>query len=290
MPEYVRTQISELVTVRSVVTVFYRMVGERKSVGESHDFPELLYVDSGTFRTAVDGVPIQLEAGELILYAPNSFHGFREPTQLEKARVGIISFESDSSCLAALYNRPIQLNAEQREQFSVLIRSGTELYEEVQGRKDVAGMIPHGDAGYDELQGLKNRLELFLLDLCRTSENSDRPAGSNQEHFNERQMKALTEFLLARLGENLSLAEMAGAMGISVSKLRRLVHSRQGEGANAYFLRLKIKEAKRMIRETPMSMTEIAEQLGFSSLHYFSRQFKARTGKSPTEYAKSIEP
>jgi YesN/AraC family two-component response regulator len=49
---------------------------------------------------------------------------------------------------------------------------------------------------------------------------------------------------------------------------------------------LKIKEAKRLIREGQMNFTEISEFLGFSSIHYFSKLFKKPTGKSPSEYAK----
>jgi YesN/AraC family two-component response regulator len=35
-------------------------------------------------------------------------------------------------------------------------------------------------------------------------------------------------------------------------------------------------------------MTAIAYQLGYSSIHHFSKQFSKVDGKSPTEYAKSI--
>ena len=44
--------------------------------------------------------------------------------------------------------------------------------------------------------------------------------------------------------------------------------------------------AKELIRTSAMNFTEIAEAVGFESLHYFSRVFKARTGLSPSQYAK----
>ena len=37
-----------------------------------------------------------------------------------------------------------------------------------------------------------------------------------------------------------------------------------------------------------MTATQIAEALGYESIHYFCRQFKKATGQSPTEYAKTI--
>ena len=56
-----------------------------------------------------------------------------------------------------------------------------------------------------------------------------------------------------------------------------------------YFSALKIKAARRMIREGRLNMTQIALHLGFQSVHYFSRRFKQFTGMSPSEYAESVK-
>ena len=47
--------------------------------------------------------------------------------------------------------------------------------------------------------------------------------------------------------------------------------------------------ARQMIREHHYNFTQIADALGFSSIHYFSRQFKRITGMTPSEYASSIK-
>ena len=56
-----------------------------------------------------------------------------------------------------------------------------------------------------------------------------------------------------------------------------------------YCQRLKIDAAKRLIRQKRMNFTEIAESLGYSSIHYFSRHFKKQTGMTPTQYADSVK-
>jgi len=53
-----------------------------------------------------------------------------------------------------------------------------------------------------------------------------------------------------------------------------------------YFTELKIIEAKKKISRSAGSFTEIAEGLGFSSLNYFSKVFRAKTGMTPTEYSR----
>lgn len=74
----------------------------------------------------------------------------------------------------------------------------------------------------------------------------------------------------------------------SASTVRRLVHKHKGCGPIAYFRELKIREAKRLLETTQLSVTQISEQLGFSTIHYFSRTFKNYTGMSLTEYLKIV--
>ncbi len=46
--------------------------------------------------------------------------------------------------------------------------------------------------------------------------------------------------------------------------------------------------SKKYIRSGNMNISQIADKLGYDSIHHFSRQFKLRTGMTPTEYQKSV--
>ena len=46
---------------------------------------------------------------------------------------------------------------------------------------------------------------------------------------------------------------------------------------------------EQLIRENDMNFTQISDFLGYSSIHYFSSQFKKLSGMTPTEYATSIK-
>ena len=52
---------------------------------------------------------------------------------------------------------------------------------------------------------------------------------------------------------------------------------------------MKIELAKRYLRDENHNITQIAEMLGYSGIHYFSRQFKKVTDMTPTEYLVSIK-
>ncbi len=55
-----------------------------------------------------------------------------------------------------------------------------------------------------------------------------------------------------------------------------------------YINQLKLTKSKELLRESTLSISEISEMLGFSSIHYFSKKFKSYFGICPSEYSKSI--
>jgi transcriptional regulator GlxA family with amidase domain len=57
-----------------------------------------------------------------------------------------------------------------------------------------------------------------------------------------------------------------------------------GVAPHKYFMELKIMRAKELLLATDKSIKEISFELGFQSIHYFSRIFKNKTGVSPSEF------
>lgn len=76
---------------------------------------------------------------------------------------------------------------------------------------------------------------------------------------------------------------------VSRSILQKLFRNHADCGPIDYFSNIKIEAAKQMIRNQHMNFTQIADNLGYNSIHYFSRQFKQLTGMTPSEYASSIK-
>jgi two-component system response regulator YesN len=56
-----------------------------------------------------------------------------------------------------------------------------------------------------------------------------------------------------------------------------------------YYTDLKIKTAKKLLRENELSVKEIAEKLCFDTSNYFSKTFKKFTGSTPTDYKKKLK-
>jgi len=56
-----------------------------------------------------------------------------------------------------------------------------------------------------------------------------------------------------------------------------------GKSVRSYIVEARIKRAEHLLHYTGMTVTEVAQALGYDNLHFFSRQFKKYTGKSPSE-------
>lgn len=268
MAEYAKTKVNNIITVSSIVTALRADLRNRVCNSESHDFPEIFYMEQGFGHTVVNGKRHDLVAGQIIIYGPGSVHGNGTGGIAE-----IISFEPVSPLPEDCCNRVITLTGEQRVIFREIIAQALPLFETRLGLK---GMTLKSHADLFTLQRVKNKLELFLLDLLKPGES-----------YETDKMHALTDYMMRNIQQVLTLEKISTDLGISVPSLKRLVQDNCGKAPMAYFKELKMEEAKRLITDSPLNLTEIAQRLGFSSVHHLSKTFKQKTGVTPTEYKKS---
>ena len=84
--------------------------------------------------------------------------------------------------------------------------------------------------------------------------------------------------------QEFSLKELAGLCGISPSYFRRLFGRHYGCAPRAYLRRARIQKAKSLMIGSGLNFSEIAQQLGFATVHSFSRAFHEVEGISPSQY------
>ena len=87
--------------------------------------------------------------------------------------------------------------------------------------------------------------------------------------------------------DELRIADLAFACGMSESTFRREFHRYAGVSPKQYILERKISKAKQMLRSGCYPIKEICMILGFFDDAYFSKIFKKSTGMTPMQYAES---
>ena len=90
------------------------------------------------------------------------------------------------------------------------------------------------------------------------------------------------------IGKEIDFKKYSDDHHIGYSYFRKMFKKYTGIAPVQYHLDLKIQRAKEMLASTDRSIKEIAFELGFHSIHYFSRIFKKKTGLTPSEVRKTI--
>ena len=109
---------------------------------------------------------------------------------------------------------------------------------------------------------------------------------SSAYHITEQYKKALSQFIYEKQKVN----DYADMLAVSPNHLNRCVKTVTGRSAHDLLSEMILLEAKVLLKQTSLSISEIAFQLGRSEISDFTRFFKSKTGISPGEYRKMVNP
>ena len=84
--------------------------------------------------------------------------------------------------------------------------------------------------------------------------------------------------------QNISVGEIAQHLGLSESHLSHLFRKETDYTLLNYLTRYRMHKAMELLRDCRMRVYEVAEQVGYRDITYFSATFKKMTGMSPSEF------
>lgn len=93
-------------------------------------------------------------------------------------------------------------------------------------------------------------------------------------------------YIHTHLRYELTVEVLAGMEFLGVSRYRELFRAETGTSPSEYVARLRTERAKYLLSQTDMTISEVAEAVGYENRHYFQTAFKTRTGITPGAYRK----
>lgn len=240
--------------------------------GESHDFYELVYVNSGKVGITAEERIYALESGQCMIHPPMEFHriwgeGGTSPELI------IFSFHAErmpreiSGCYC--------LNPAQRE----LIEDWMTENERVFFHR---GILVDQIIDKPGVRKQLSRLELLLAELSSITADQNRIHSGSASAYTE-----IVRIMKEHLHESMTIEQFSAFCHMSKSNVKRIVNKYSGMGVIQYFTQMKITRACELLIEGE-SVGNIARILGFSDQNYFSTVFRRRIGMSPTAYARQI--
>ncbi len=288
---YKSTRLQTILSVDSIISIHYfDYMSNFSFPGESHDFWELLCVDKGEIDALAGEERHSLKRGSIIFHQPNEFHNVITNGRSAPSLV-VIAFECHSPYMDAFRN---QILTVQETESALLAQIIIEARQAFVGRLDnpyQEELIRNTDApGFGAEQLIRNYLEELLIHLYRRHFANPLPVlakyprlGRPNETYNR-----IIRYMEEHISEQLTIENICKNMLISRSRLQKLFQEQHGCGVMEFFIRMKIDTAKELIRSNQLNFTQISYRLGYTSIHYFSRQFKKITYMTPSEYASSI--
>ena len=233
--------------------------------GESHDFWEAVFVESGEVEITEDENIYVLGAGNIIFHAPMEFHRIKSAGGTSPKGF-IFSFLTSGKLPESLKSGVFTLEPSYISRFK--------------GISDKIYNFKHGES--DPWLGMEASALLteFILKLGRGHAIS---GGSMSQSAVE--YRRIVSFMTQGVCENLTLSEIAAECNVSVSYIKLLFSTYAGISPKSYFNQLRIRRASELLREG-ISVTEVADRMNFSSTNYFSAFYKKHTGISPSEQQK----
>lgn len=303
MPDFKFTPLTSEVSVTDIITIHYfEYRSDFYFPGEYHDFWEFLYVDKGEVIVMADEQEHTLKKGDIIFHKPNEFHNVRANGVIAPNLI-VIAFKCDSPAMEYFHNKILEVGEKER---MLLARLITEALHTFSSRLDdpyLTALECREDVPFGSLQMIKINLEQLLIRFIRKNMNQTLRSVNPMEVFepadtpkksvrlkNEQQLYTqLLDYLEQNISRQLTIDSICQELLISSSQVQKLFSEQNGCGIITYFSKMKIERAKEYIRAHHLNFTQISEALGYTSVHYFSRQFKKITGMTPSEYSYSVK-
>lgn len=128
--------------------------------------------------------------------------------------------------------------------------------------------------------------DLFIAAGIRQSSDPQRRSIVERAGVHHPGIVSCIELMETNVEQPIGTAELARMVNLSSRQLERLFRAYLGTTPTLYYQQLRLKAGYELLRQTTLSVLEVASAVGFSSSDYFSRRFRVFYGCSPTEVRK----
>ena len=243
-----------------------RFPGKKQTAGRDVNYFELEYFLSATGKAIVDSRTYELSPGALLCGKP----GQRRMSVLDFQCYFLhLSFEGDSPYKAVLERVPDYFQPMDVDVYGRLFES----------------LITHLlNEGYDPESDLVNARLLELFYYLRRDSESGRNLPAQSDTPLHRLLPQAVRLIREQYPRNLTLQEMADAVGYSPNYFHQVFTAVMGKTPQELLLEERIRRSKLLLAQTEKTLAQIAYECGFSSQSHFCTQFRRLTLSTPGQY------
>lgn len=268
-PLQVREFVEEI-HINKVYSFFYQVkTAPYKYLDDCHNYFEMTIVDQGELIHEIEGQEIVARKHDCVLYFPNQRHS----QQVKQDGVTTyLSIMFDATGIdTKIANKLFHLG----NNHTYLIERMIELSNH-----------PNVDYYKDEMI---IQFKSIIINMLRgEADTNEEPSTSMRENYESELFQTIIDYLHAHVEDENQVNDLVSHFSLSRSTIQMLFKKYTDTTPKNYINRLRLNRSKVLIRESKLSLSEIATKLGYGSIQYFSRAFSREFGISPSSYAKSL--
>lgn len=127
--------------------------------------------------------------------------------------------------------------------------------------------------------------ETWLLLLEELRDHPGEQAQAGAEHRDR--LRSMIAYIHRHYGDKITLSEIARAAGVSEREASRCFKKNIRQSPVEYLIAFRLNEAKKLLRESDLSVTEVSLRCGFSDSAYFGKTFRSAFGVTPSAYRRN---
>jgi len=246
--------------------------GDWHSVPHTHNHMELFYIVGGKGQFLIQDQLYPVNVNNLVIINPNITHTevSLNAQPLEYIVLGIEGIELANS-------------ANSNGQFNIL--DHFESAEISSCLRNILREMEQKSTGYEDV--CQAFMEILIIRLMRST--SLAVPAEPQIISGNSQCAAVRRYIDLHFKEALTLEQLAENVHMNKYYLSHAFKREYGISPINYMIGKRIEESKYLLAETDLSMSQISQLLGFSSLSYFSQVFRRTQAISPMEYRQSTK-
>ncbi len=271
--------------------VFYFEFGKNFSHKlEKHDYWEMVYVDKGEIIAVTEGNGCALHQGQVIFHEPGELHAHTS-NMLSSNNMMVVTFKCDSECMKYFRRKTFTLDKTSKTLLHLFLQESADALCGVNNSYEDMRDLDFSNQKFGSSLLMKFHFTEFIIKLLRSGDSLGGKLSFNSDTRNVGK-NSIAEMMCSFLSENIysdvTLDDLCSHFYLGKSQVTAIFKEYNNTCPMHYYHLLKIDEAKKLLRDGELSVSQITEKLCYSGIHNFSRAFKNATGFSPSQYKKSI--
>ncbi len=255
---------------------------------ECHDCTELIYMDNGEAEIISDNYNGALKQGEMLIHYAGQTHQLKCMEDVAP-NVVIILFKCDDFTFSEFADKPFTLDENLKKILADIVKEGRNIFLPPYDIPNLKSMPKRRNFEFGADHLIKNLLENFLIYCIRKREANTKKIKIKETSPEKAYIIPIKEYIDNNFSKNVNLSDLCYLFNTNKTTLCKEFKTLTGLTVADYINKLRIKHTKILLREKLYTLTQIADILNLSSVHYLTTLFKKYEKLTPTEYLASIK-